>query len=219
MTRDDRMAFLEGLKRSLGAAADLILLNLLTIACCVPVVTAGAAWVAGYRHMLRIVRREDTGFPLHSFFSDFRKAFRQSTAAWLIQLACFAVVAGDYYYAVHVSVPVNRFFLVFSIAMAVVLFSASVWLFPLMARYENTLRGHVKNAFLMAAALLPKTLLALAVQLAFLAPPLFFPDMLIDLGWLWVLFGFSLPMVLTARIFRGPLASGKAPGDADGAAN
>jgi uncharacterized membrane protein YesL len=213
--RDERKVFWEGLRRTLGAAADLLLLNLLTILCCAPVVTTGAAWVAGYQHMLRIVRWEETGFPLRSFFSDFRKAFRQATAAWLLQLACFALLAGDYYYAVHLSVPVNRFFLVFSIAMAVVLFSASVWLFPLMARYENTLRGHVKNAFLMAAALLPKTFLALAVQLAFLAPPLFFPDILIYLGWFWVLFGFSLPMYLTAKIFRKPLASDKKP-DEDG---
>jgi len=213
MTRDDRKAFLEGLKRTLGAAADLILLNLLTILGCVPVVTAGAAWVAGYQHALKIVRGEETGFPLRSFLADFRKAFRQSTAAWLMLLACFSILAGDYYYAVHVSVPVNRFFLVFSIAMAVVLFSASVWLFPLMARYENTLRGHIKNAFLMAVALLPRTLLALVIQLAFLAPPLFFPDALIYLGWFWVLFGFSLPMYLTARIFRNQLASDFRPGD------
>lgn len=115
----------------------------------------------------------------------------------------------------HASVPVSRFFLVFSIAMAAPLFSASVWLFPLMARYENTLRGHVKNAFLMAVALLPRTFLALVIQLAFLAPPLFLPDLLIYLGWLWVLFGFSLPMYLTARIFRRQLASGRAPGNSD----
>lgn len=213
MMRDERQAFWEGLKRTLSAAADLILLNFLMILCCVPVLTAGAAWVAGYQHMLRIVRREETGFPLHSFFADFRKAFRQATAAWLMQLACFAVLAGDYYYAVHVSVPVNRFFLAFSIAMAVVLSSASVWLFPLMARYDNALRRHIKNAFLMAVALLPKTFLALLIQLAFLAPPLFFPDILIPLGWFWVLFGFSLPMFLTAKIFRKPLASDHQPGE------
>ena len=216
MMRDERKVFWEGLKRTLSAAADLILLNFLTILCCVPVVTAGAAWVAGYQHMLRIVRQEETAFPLRSFFTDFRKAFRQATAAWLLQLACLAILAGDYYYAVHVSVPVNRFFLVFSIAMAVGLSCVSVWLFPLMARYENTLRGHLKNAFLMAVALLPRTFLAVVVQLVFLAPPLFFPDIIVYLGWFWVLFGFSLPMFLTAKIFKKQLSSDKKPGDGDG---
>ncbi len=51
--------------------------------------------------------------------------------------------------------PVNRFFLVFSIALAAVVLMAATWLFPLMARYEQRAEDPVKNAFLMAAADFP----------------------------------------------------------------
>ncbi len=199
--------FWGGLKRALGKAADLILLNFLVALCCAPVVTAGASWAAGYASLMRIARGEDQGMPLKPFFLDFRKTFRQATAAWLMLLLCLAILAGDYYYAAYVASPVNRFFLVFSIALAAVLLSAATWLFPLIARYENALPAHIKNSFLMAVAALPRTAAALAVQILFLALPLVFPDVFMYLGWIWVLWGFTLPMYLTVLMYRKRLGN------------
>ncbi len=203
--REQLTAYMGQLKRLLNSAADLIVLNLLTIVCCLPVVTIGAAWTACYAGILRIVRGQETGIPARAFFVDFRKAFRTATPAWLLALVCMFIVAGDYYFAVYASSPPNRFFLVFSIVMALVLLFGLTWLFPLLARFENTVRGHIKNAFLMAAGAFPKTLLAVAVQLFFFVLPLFVPLMLVYLGWLWVMLGLSLPLYITARLFRKEL--------------
>lgn len=205
MMRDELRAYMESIKRFMGAAADLIVLNILLIVCCLPVVTAGAAMVAAYEHMMRIVRGQETGFPFKTFFADFGKAFKQATGAWMLLLLCLAVLAGDYYFAMVLSNPTNTFFLVFSIVMAVVLLFAATWLFPLMARYNNTIRGHIKNAFLMAAAMFPQTLLAFLVQLAVIALPVLIPELFYYVGWLWVLFGLSFPMYMTAVIYRKPL--------------
>lgn len=203
--REQLTAHMRQLKRLLNSAADLIILNLLTIVCCLPVVTIGAAWTACYTGILRIVRGQETGIPARAYFVDFRKALRTATPAWLLALVCIFIIAGDYYFAVYVNNPPNRFFLVFSIVMATVLLLGLTWLFPLMARFENTMRGHIKNAFLMAAGTFPKTLLAVAVQLFFFALPLFFPLLLVYLGWVWVILGLSLPLYITARIFRKEL--------------
>jgi uncharacterized membrane protein YesL len=181
--------------------------------CCLPVITIGAAWTACYAHILRLVRRQETGLPLRTYFADFKKALRTATPAWLLTLLCALIVAGDYYFAVYASNPPNRFFLVFSIVMAAVLLFAAVWLYPLMARYENTVRGHIENAVLLAAGSFPKTLLASAVQLAFFALPLFVPDLFYYFGWLWLMGGLSLPLYLTARIFRKELACVPTPED------
>lgn len=216
MKNDELAALWDGLKRALSAAADLILLNFLLILCCVPVVTAGAAWVSAYAYVLRLLRGEEQGFVFRPFFADFRKGFRKSTGTWLIMLVCFAILAGDYDYAAYVSSPVNRFFLIFSIVMAVVILLAAVWLFPLMARFENTLKAHIKNAFLMAVAELPRTILALVIWILFLALPFLILDLFVYLGWIWVLFGFSLPMYLTARIFRKRLDCAPPKQSADG---
>lgn len=214
--REELTAFWDGLKRTLGAAADLILLNFLMILCCVPVVTAGAAWVSSYAHLLRIVRGEATGFPFKPFLEDFRRGFRQATLAWLLLAVVLILLAGDYYYAARVADPVNGFFLAFSIAMAAMVLPSAVWLFPLMARYENRLGAHLKNSFLMAIAALPRTLLALMVQLLFATLPFLLPDLFLYAGWVWVLFGFSLPMYVTARLFRKPLGCAPAAKEPDG---
>ena len=203
--REELTQMMAAFKKTLNAAADLIILNLLLILCCIPVVTAGAAWVAAYTHILRILRGVETNLPIRSFFRDFRDSLRKATPAWLLTLLCFGILAGDYYYAVYVADPVNRFFMVFAIVMAVVLFAGAVWLYPLIARFENTLKVSIKNAFLMAVAMLPKTLLAMVIQLTMLLTPLLYPSLFVYFGWLWMLVGISLPMYITAYLFRKPL--------------
>jgi len=197
--------FKESLQRLLASAMDLILLNLLILLCCVPVVTAGAAWTAGYAYILRIMRGVDQDFPFKPFFQDFKKAFRTVTPGWLALLLCLVILTGDYYYAVYVSVPVNQFFLVFAIVLAVLLLMVSIWFFLLAARYENTTRRHIRNSFLMVAGTFPRTVLAFIVQALFLGLPFIISNLFLYLGWLWIFFGFSLPMYITAAIFRKPL--------------
>jgi uncharacterized membrane protein YesL len=212
--KDGLQVFWDGLRRSLNSAADLILLNFLTILCCAPVLTAGAALCACYQHLMRLIRGEERGLPLTTFFRDFRKDFRPYTLAWMLLLLCAALLAGDYYYAVYVSNPVNRFFLVFSIVLAAMVALAAVWLFPLMARFENNLKAHLKNALLMTVAEFPKTVLALSVQLAFVLFPLALPGLIVYLGWFWLLFGQTLPMYLTVRILH--IRLGCSPPEPDG---
>ena len=206
MMREELTELLGGLKRTMNALADLIVLNILMLVCALPIITAGAAIVASYTCILRVLRGGETAFPVKAFFAAFRTALPKAKRMWLLVLLCVVIVAGDYYYAVYLSSPPNRFFLVFAIVMAVLLMLTGVWLFPLMARFENTLRGHIKNAVLMAVALFPKTLTALLIQLCFYALPFFVPAIFLYLGWLWLLMGLTLPMYCTALLFRKELA-------------
>ena len=200
--KNELAAFWEGLKHLLGVAGDLILLNVLVFVGCIPVITTGASWTAGYTCMLRLLRGGDTGFPIKPFVAAFRESFRVATLIWLLLLVCMGILAGDFYYAVYVSVPVQTFFLYFSVLMSVVLGLAATWVFPLVARYQNTIRGHIKNAFLLALASFPQTLLALALQVLFVAVPLLWPDAAIYFGWFWLLFGLTLPMYLTLKLYH-----------------
>ena len=53
--------------RALSTTADLIMLNLLTILCCLPVVTVGAALTALNTAAIKIVRGEETA-PVKDYF-------------------------------------------------------------------------------------------------------------------------------------------------------
>lgn len=203
--RDHLGALLEKLKRLAATAFDLMALNILFILCCVPVITAGAAAVACYSCILRMLRGKEQGMPFGAFFKDFARAFKTATPVWLLLLLCLLILAGDYFYAVYVATPVNKFFLIFAIVMAAVLLGAAAWVFPLMARFENTARAHMKNAFLMAFANLPRTLLVLVLQAVCLLMPVLLQTIFYVLGWLWLLLCFSGAMYLTAYVLRKPL--------------
>ena len=82
---------------------------------------------------------------------------------------------------------------------------ASLWFYPLVARFQNTFKGHLKNAFLLAFAQFPRTLLVLVIWVITLGLPLTVFEILAYLGWLWLLGGFSLPMYWTVKLFRKQL--------------
>ena len=65
------------LMRFLSGAADLAALNLLWLACCLPVVTIGPSCTALYYVARRIARREAPPVA-KTFFRAFRANFRQS---------------------------------------------------------------------------------------------------------------------------------------------
>ena len=71
------------LARLLNTLGNLIVLNILTIICCVPVFTAGAAMTALYTMVMRMARKED-GKIISEYFKAFKVNFKQATILWLI---------------------------------------------------------------------------------------------------------------------------------------
>lgn len=203
-----------GLVNTLNFLGDIVILNLLFIVCSIPIVTIGAAATACYAGVSRTLQKRETGLVFKAFFADFRAAFRQSTAAWLLELVVFAILAGDIWFAIAYSEPDNKFFLIFAIIVGVGVLMASLWFYPLVARFKNTLGKQIKNAFLLAFAQFPRTLLALVLWVVTLALPLLVYEVFVYLGWLWLLGGFALPMYWTVKLFRKMLHLEKAKEDA-----
>lgn len=203
--RDQFASFGDWLRASLGGLGDLIILNFLFILCCIPVFTVGAAEVACYSCIIRMLRGEKVAVSPAGFFRDFAANFKKATLSWLLELLCFLVLAGDVWFAVFYSETQNTFFLIFAIVIGAIILLAAVWVYPLIARFENKLGAHIKNSFLMALAHFPKTLLALIIDAAFIAVPFIFFDIFASIGWFWLLFGASLPLYITARLLKGPL--------------
>ncbi len=194
-----------GLRNTLLFAGDIVLINLLVLICALPVVTVGAAVAAGYAGIFRTLRHRETGMVYRAFFADFRAAFRQATAGWLLQLGVLLILAGDLWFALVYSEPDNTFFLIFALVLGAGVLLGSLWFYPLAARFHNTLGGQIKNAFLMAFAQFPRTLLALLIWVVAIGVPVLVFDIFAYFGWLWVLGGVSLPMYATAAIFRKTL--------------
>jgi uncharacterized membrane protein YesL len=195
---------------TLAFLGDIVILNLLFLVCSVPIVTIGAAATACYAGVSRTLQKRETGLVYKTFFADFRAAFRQSTAGWLLELLVLAILAGDIWFAVVYSEPDNKFFLIFALVVGAIVLMASLWFYPLVARFQNTFSVQLKNAFLLAFAQFPRTIAALAVWVLVIGLPLLVYEVFAYLGWLWLLGGISLPMYWTVKLFRKMLQMDKA---------
>ena len=74
----------------LNTLADLVLLNLLTILCSLPVVTAGASITALYYTMYKLRNQEAKLY--RAFFKAFKENFKQATIIWLVLLVIGALI-------------------------------------------------------------------------------------------------------------------------------
>lgn len=202
----ERFRLLRGaFQHTLSFLGDIVILNLLFLVCSIPVVTIGAAATACYAGVCRTLQKKETGLVYRAFFSDFRAAFRQATAGWLLELIAIAILAGDIWFAVVYSEPNNTFFLVFAVIAGAAVLMASLWFYPLVARFHNSFGKQLKNAFLLAFAQFPRTLLMLLIWVVTLALPFLIYEIYTYLGWVWLMAGFSLPMFWTVRLFRKTL--------------
>ena len=148
------------LMRTLGKIADLMILNVLTLLCCLPVVTGGAAITALHYMCLKMVRNEES-YIVRGYFKSFKANFKQATLLWLILLLAVGIIAGDvvimHYAVMEFPFVVRAAVLVMGLAVL----CTALYVFPLQARFENTIRMTIRNAFMASLAQFPKTLLML----------------------------------------------------------
>lgn len=124
-----------------------VYLNILWFICCIPIVTVGASTTALFYVSLKVAKNEE-GNLTKAFFHSFRENFKQGTIIWLILLGVGIVLGIDGYVLYHMRFE-NAFwtlctaiFFVAAAAYGVVL----MYIFPLLARFDNTVGAMFKNA-------------------------------------------------------------------------
>ena len=146
-----------------------VYLNILWFLCCIPVITVGASTTALFYVTLKISKNEE-GNITKAFFRSFRKNFRQGTLICLILLDAGIILGVDGYVLYHMRFE-NVFwtlctavFFVAAAAYAVIL----MYIFPLLARFDNTIGAMFKNSLLIGARFLFCTLLMAVVYFVML---------------------------------------------------
>ena len=159
-------------------------LNILWFICCLPVFTIGASTTALFYVSLKVAKDEE-GYLTKSFFHSFKENFRQSTIIWLILLAVGVVLGVDGYVFYHMRFDSVLWtlgaavFIVLLAAYAIIL----MYIFPLLARFNNTIRAMFKNAlmigmrFLFCTALMALIYFIMAVVVInFFTPAIIFGE-------------------------------------------
>ena len=186
------------LMQALNKVADLLWLNVLTLICCLPIVTIGVSLTAMNYTALKIVRNEEC-YITRGFFKSFKENFRQATLIWLILLLMIVVLGADFLILNGgTQTGVEKVLWGVITAVAILVAFTLLYVFPVLAKFDNTVFRTMKNAFMMSLVQFPKTILMLVVYA--IPPMLFF--MVPQAMPLCILFGLSVPAWISAKLYN-----------------
>ena len=112
-------------------------LNILWLVCSLPIVTFGASTIALYYTMSKVVGGDDYGL-VKIFIRSFKENLKQGIIMGLITLALGALVGFDLYFYVIAPGKLVSIMQVFQIFLVLLYLMVFTWLFPVMAKLENT---------------------------------------------------------------------------------
>ncbi len=178
---------------------QLIVLNLLTLVCCLPAVTAGAALTALYRCLFDM--REGKSDIFKRYFRALKENIRP---ALLMGVIFLAVCASFVLYAIFLSSMLAEGDVLAwlgIVAVGAVFFFPMTYAFPLLSKFDNGAIKTLLNAYLLSVR---HTGTTIAVLLMNALPWLL---LLINPSWLlatlpvWLFFGLSLPAWFASGLF------------------
>ena len=185
------------LMQFLGKVADLMLLNLITLICCIPVFTVGASLTALNYMSLKIVRGEEC-YIWKGYFKSFRQNFKQATLIWLIYLFAIIILAGDFYVMQNSGLEFHVALKIVIAVIAFLLLFTGMFVFPVLAKFDNTIKMTMKNAFIMSVLQFPKTILMIILYLVLPVVAILFPQT-VPIAFL---FGLSAPAFVSAMLYN-----------------
>ena len=186
----------------LARVADLVILNVLWLLCCLPVVTAGASTTAMY-HVVRHLQEESISSVTRDFFRSFKSDFRQATPVYLLLLIpTAAVVMNTWILSAQSSDVVPVYVRAIWMVSALMLTFVVSFVYPVMAYFDDTVWKTLRTAAVLAVAKLPRTVLISAINLLpiimlFVSLPFFLRSSIF-----WLLIGGSLTAYLNMLILR-----------------
>lgn len=185
----------------MSKVADLIILNIIYCLCCVPIITIGPATTALYYVTLKMVKNEES-YIIKSFFKSFKLNFKQGAVIGILLMAAVGVIIGDIYIMLSWEAKYKFVLIVIFIFLLVIWLFVTMYIYPLLATFENTIKQTFKNALLMSIRHLPTTILIFI----FTVVSYLMVGFIVQLMPFWFLIGFALlayvNSIFLSKIFK-----------------
>ncbi len=198
----------------LSKFADMVILSILWVVCCIPVFTIGPATAALYHVTLKLARKEDEGV-IVCFFQGFKKNFKQGVVLNLIFLVLGAVLAMDYFYWGGIggtaAMICSVLFLVLFIWMLCIMFYA----YPLQAQFVNSIRRTLMNAMILSTQKFGDTIVIFLLNMIPIIVGFVSYEMFVRAAPIWVLVAPAVIAYLCSRRFVVLFAPYIAPQEAE----
>ncbi|RKM54691.1 DUF624 domain-containing protein [Butyrivibrio sp. X503] len=120
----------------------------------------GPACTAMHYVLLKMVRDEDS-YITKSYFKSFKENFKQGLILQVIKFFVGGMLVLDFF-ILRARGGVLCYVV---LGMAVILYVASLYVFPILSRFENKTRTTIKNSFLMAIIALPRSVAMTVISL------------------------------------------------------
>lgn len=178
---------------------ELIAINIITLLCCIPVVTVGAAITALYRSLFDM--RQGKANIIKGYFKALIDNIRPGLLLGLILIIICASFFLYVFFLLELIVAGDILVLGGIVFVAVLFFFPMLYVFPLLAMFDNSPLKTLSNAFLLSLRHFGTTLMVL---LLFGFPWLILainPSWFLKFLPLFLFFGFSLPGWAATNLF------------------
>lgn len=154
--------------RFMSKVADVIMLGMIALVFCIPVITIVPTITAVYYITLKTVRDEE-GYLWRSFWKSFKMNFKQGVIIELIFAIIALVLTVDikYFYNTGIVQGNDIYRILFAVMLGVAFIAVItlLYVFPVLAKFENTIKGILRNSMFMAVRHLPATIGVVAITL------------------------------------------------------
>lgn len=150
----------------LGHIFNLMILNLLTFICCIPVITIGASLTAMH-HVLITEIEGKGGEVIKPFFRSFRKNFMPATIIFMGILGVLSIMASIVILFYKNTEPVFYVISIMAVLIGILVLMVFCYVFPLQATFENTIRRTVYNAGALGLTHIPQSFAMLSILIVY----------------------------------------------------
>ena len=139
--------------------SDIIILNFLFIIFSIPIITIGASSSALYTVSLKKTNEENISV-FKEFMRSFKSNFKISTLAWIFTIILASMLFLDFYISNLISIKFIGVGLKFiSTLVSILLIFNITYLFPMISKFENTLKNTIINSTIISIQYLPYTII------------------------------------------------------------
>lgn len=174
--------------RKMTKLFDLCLLNILCLVTCVPVITIGPALTALYTVLLAMSKDEE-GPVTKMYFKAFASNFKKGAAAGIIYTAAVGIFIFDLSIWQASQSAYKPMFVTATVILLAQAVMVGCWLFPLMAKFENSVKNMFKNAMIFAFKYFP---VSLAMGIVVIGYTVLVMEYIFTVGILFFVFGIVL---------------------------
>ncbi len=136
------------LMRGINKVIMTIYIGMLWFLCSIPIITIGASTAAMYEVLLKMAKDLE-GNITKDFFRGFRNNLKQGVCIWLVFLVAFAVLLGNLWFYGVMDGARHFVLVIMFLVMLVLTLTVCAYIFPVMARTENSVKGHFQIALIL----------------------------------------------------------------------